>query len=134
MTLLLTPFTYLAKLETGKLVLWCYLIWYLVTLVFYFDPSPAIWINSIGISVIIGIALLLSVGGKGAKRLDRWQLFRLFLMPFCVSSFSSLIKGHGFIFIIPPRLVEQITAVGACAIFVLFVVVVKRVKPTNAAD
>ena len=66
MTLLLTPFTYLAKLETGKLVLWCYLIWYLVTLVFYFDPSPAIWINSIGISVIIGIALLLSVGSAGA--------------------------------------------------------------------
>ena len=134
MTLLLTPFRYLAKLETGKLVLWCYLIWYLVTLFFYFDPSPAIWINSIGINVIIGIALLLSVGGNGAKRPDRWQLFRLFLMPFCVSSFSSLIKGHGFILIIPPRPVEQMTAVGACAIFVLFVVVVKRVKPTNAAD
>ena len=134
MTLLLTPFTYLAKLETGKLVLWCYLIWYLVTLVFYFDPSPAIWINSIGISVIIGIALLLSVGGKGAKRPDRWQLFRLFLTTFCVSSFSSSIKGHGFIFIIPPRPAEQMTALVACAIFVLFVAVLKRVQSNAAPD
>ena len=134
MTLLRAPLKYLAKLETGKLVLWCYLIWYLVTLFFYFDPSPAVWINSIGISVIIGIALFLSVGGKGAKRPDRWQLFRLFLMPFCVSSFSSLIKGHGFLFIIPPRPIEQIAAVVACATFVLVVVVVKRVKPTIAPD
>ena len=134
MTLLLAPFRYLAKLETGKLVLWCYLIWYLVVLFFYFDPSPAIWINSIGISVIIGIALLLSVGGSGAKRPDRWQIFRLFLMPFCVSSFSSLIKGQGFIFIIPPKPVEQITAIVACATFVLFIVVLKRVKSNVATD
>ena len=53
MNLLLAPFGYLAKLETGKLILWCYLIWCLVTLCFYFDPSPAIWLNSIGISAII---------------------------------------------------------------------------------
>lgn len=134
MTLLLAPFTYLAKLETGKLVLWCYLIWYLVTLFFYFDPSPAIWINSIGISVIIGITLLLSVGGGGANRQDRWQLFRLFLMPFCVSSYSSLIKGHGFIFVIPPRLIEQIAAVAACTLFALIVVVLKRAKSNVAPD
>ena len=25
-----------------------------------------------------------------------WALFRLFLMPFCVSNFSSLVKGRGF--------------------------------------
>ena len=70
-----------------------------MTLGFYFDPSPAIWLNAAGISAIIGIALLLSVSlPPGAKR-DPWQTFRLFMMPFGVSSFSQLIKGQGFILI-----------------------------------
>ncbi|HXT13715.1 MAG TPA: hypothetical protein VN873_19350 [Candidatus Angelobacter sp.] len=31
---------YLANLTTGRMILWCYLIWYLVVLARYFDPSP----------------------------------------------------------------------------------------------
>jgi len=31
---------YFCKLTKGKMVLWCYLIWYLVTVFFYFDPAP----------------------------------------------------------------------------------------------
>ena len=115
---------YFANLPTGKLVLWCYLIWYLVMVAFYFDPTPAIWVNALGISAVIGVALLLSV--SGARRADRWQTFRLFLMPFCVSSFSSLIKGHGFILIVPPRVHEQVIAAGACAAFVLLALLLKR--------
>lgn len=34
--------------------------------------------------------------------LDRWQIFRLFLMPFCVSSFAALVKGRGFILVFSP--------------------------------
>lgn len=111
-------FRYFIALKKGKIALWCYLIWYLVTLFFYFDPSPAIWLNSLGISVVIGVALLLSVSNQTAQGVDRWQVFRLFLMPFCVSSFSSLIKDHGFILIVPPRAIEQITAVGLCLAFI----------------
>jgi hypothetical protein len=48
------------------------------------------------------------------------------LMPFCVSSFSSLIKGNGFIFIIPPKSIEQIASIGVCVIFVVFVYGIKR--------
>lgn len=117
---------YFAALSPGKTALWCYLIWYLVTVVIYFDPSPAIWLNALGISGVIGIALLLSVANRNARKTDRWQTLRLFLMPFGVSSFSSLIKGHGFILILPPRFSEQITAVGLCAAFVMFVHVLKR--------
>ena len=81
------PLKYFASLGTANIVLWCYLIWYLVTVVNYFDPSPAIWLNSLGISAVIGGALVLSVGGQSLRIADRWQTIRLFLMPFCVSSF-----------------------------------------------
>jgi hypothetical protein len=117
---------YLAGLTKGKMVLWCYLIWWCVTVGFHFDPSPQIWLNSAGISVVIGIALMLSVAQAPARRPDRWQTFRLFAMPFCVSSFSSLIKGKGFFLIVPPRGVEIACALLACAAFLLLVWAVKR--------
>lgn len=119
------PLNYFARLKVGKLILWCYLIWYLVTLYNYFDPSPSIWLNSLGISIVIGFALLLSVSGSSPKSPDRWQTFRLFLMPFCVSSFSSLIKGHGFILIAPPVLTELALSFGSCVTFVVFVSILK---------
>jgi len=116
---------YFARIKPGKIVLWCYLIWYLTTVYFYFDPTLRIWLNSVGISAIIGFALMLSVATPtGAKR-DFWQTFRLFAMPFCVSSFSSLIKGQGFIFIVPPRPVEQFAAVMSCVVFVAMVLAIK---------
>jgi hypothetical protein len=52
---------YFQNLPPGKIVLWCFLIWYTVTVIHHFDPSPAIWLNALGISAIIGIALYLSV-------------------------------------------------------------------------
>ncbi len=121
-------FSYISNLSKGKITLWCYLIWYLVTVYFYFDPSPRLWLNSVGISAVIGFALLLSVARSDDSPPDRWQLFRLFMMPFAVSSFSSLIKDNNFIFIIPPNPREQIVAVGACLLFVIFVYVVKTAK------
>ncbi len=116
---------YFASLSTGRIVLWCYLLWYLVTVFHHFDPSPRIWLNSLGISAVIGFALILSVGGKSASKPDGWQTFRLFLMPFCVSSFSSLIKNQGFTLIVPPTLKELLSSVGACAAFVIFVYAVQ---------
>lgn len=94
---LLTPAArYFANLSNGKLVLWCYLIWYANAVLHHFDPSPTIWLNSVGLSALIGVALILSVGAKPSVGVDKWQTFRLFAMPFGVSSFSSLIKGKGF--------------------------------------
>lgn len=117
---------YFATLPSGKTILWCYLIWYCITAFNYFDPAPAIWLNSVGISLVIGFALILSVGGGPVKSVDRWQTFRLFLMPFCVSSFSSLIKGQGFMLILPPRPAQQLVSVGACTAFVLLVAALKH--------
>ncbi len=118
-------FFYLKSLSKGKAVLWCYLLWYLVTVIFYFDPTPTIWLNSVGISAVIGVALLLSVSSKQTK-LERWQVIRLFLMPFCVSSFSSLIKGQGYILIFPPNLKILGVNLFACLFFLLLVYLSKK--------
>ena len=53
---------YLAKLSTGKVVLWCFLAWYLSTVVQHFDATPAIWLNALGISAIIGVVPGAEVG------------------------------------------------------------------------
>lgn len=121
-----TWITYFAALSARKQILWCYLIWYLVTVYYRFDPSPALWINSIGISMIIGAGLILSVAAPAGQKADRWQIFRLFLMPFCVSSFAALIKGHGYIFVFPVVPVELLASVSACAIFVLCVFLLRK--------
>jgi hypothetical protein len=119
---------YLTNIKKGKIILWCYLIWYIVIVSFYFDSDIQIWINSVGICIVIGVALILSVSGKTGSKTDKWQIFRLFAMPFCVSSFSSLIKGHEFIIVVPPNRYEQLVAVGACAVFVLMTFVIKSVR------
>lgn len=95
--------SYLANLNGARQALWGYLIWYGVVLVRYFDPSPRLWFTSLGLSGIIGLALVLSTAGTNATtKLDRWQVFRLFLMPFCVSSFAALVKDHGFLLVFSP--------------------------------
>lgn len=116
---------YLAALSFGKTVLWCYLIWYLATVARYFDPAPAIWLNALGISAVIGTALVLSVNAQGFRQLDPWPTFRLFLMPFCVSSFSSLIKGQGFYVILPPELGAAMVNLALCGSFIAAVALVK---------
>lgn len=123
---------YFATLRAGKIVLWCYLLWYIVTAAALFDPSPSIWLNSAGISLVIGVALLLSVSNAAEASTNTWQTFRLFLMPFCVSSFSSLIKGQGYILIFPNRLAVLIASVVTCIVFVTFVLCLKLLFRSNA--
>ena len=121
---------YLATLSTGRIILWCYAIWYVVNVVAHFDPSPRIWITSLGLSVIIGAALLISTrsSSTGTTKLDRWQIFRLFLMPWCVSSFAALVKDAGFILVFPPTLQENAIGFALIEAFVLGVNVLKRFR------
>ena len=108
---------YLAGLTAGRFILWCYFIWWTVVLVRYFDPSPRLWLTSGGLSVIIGFALLINTTASGANRvrLEPWPMFRLFVTPFCVSSFAALVKGHGFVLIFSPRWTDNVLALGLCA-------------------
>jgi hypothetical protein len=118
---------YLCNLTTGRMILWCYLIWYLVVLVRYFDSSPRIWLTSLGLAAIIGTALFISSTAHGNK-LQPWQIIRLFMMPFFVSSFSALVKGKQFALIFSPNPKEILLAVGLCALFVAVVWILKRTR------
>lgn len=119
---------YLRHLTTGRIVLWCYAIWYVVNVVQHFDPQPRLWLTSLGLSFIIGIALILSTrsGSQGATRLDGWQTFRLFLMPFCVSSFAALVKQAGYILIFPPSWRENLIGLSAIAAFLLLLGLLRK--------
>jgi len=119
---------YLASLSKGRLILWCYFIWYVVVLIRYFDPSPRLWFTSLGLSLIIGFALYVSTTAAGdqAVKLERWQVIRLFMMPFCVSSFAALVKGRGFFLIFSPNIEEILLAVGLCAVLCGAVALLKR--------
>ena len=125
---------YLANLSTGRLILWCYFIWYLVVLVRYFDPNLRLWLTSLGLSAIIGFALYISTvtAGTNKVRLEFWQTFRLFLMPFCVSSFAALVKGKGFVLIFSPNLGEIGLAIGLCAALCALVGILKRSRHSKA--
>jgi len=116
-------YLYFAHIKPGRLVLWCYLIWYFVTLYFHFDPSPTLWINSVGISVVIGTALMLSISANTSA--DYWQTFRLYWMPFAVSSFAALIKNQHYFVIFSSNIGEVLTALGCCGLFLAMVAIVK---------
>jgi len=122
---------YLRNLSVGRLILWCYFIWYLVVLVRYFDPSARLWLTSLGLSLIIGFALFISTARAGATdvKLGRWQVIRLFMMPFCVSSFSALVKGRGFVLVFSPKLEEILIALAFCGLLCGTVAILKRQAP-----
>jgi hypothetical protein len=117
---------YLKRLSVGRAVLWCYLIWYLVMATTYFDPSPRLWLTSVGLSLVVGCALILSVSSPQATRMNRWQIFRLFCVPFCVSSFAALVKDHGFLLVFSPVPAESGLAAALCAAFLLLAWIARR--------
>lgn len=121
---------YLSELTAPRLVLWCYLIWYVFVLVRYFDASALLWLSSLGISAIIGTGLYLSTahGGRARTRLEPWQIVRLYMMPFCVSSFAALIKGRGFILVFDPSWIANAAAVASCATFAGAAFLAKRLR------
>lgn len=112
---------YVATLSTGRTILWCYAIWYVVNVMAHFDPSPRLWLTSCGLSAIIGAALVISTRAStsGTTALDRWQVFRLFLMPFCVSSFAALVKDAGYVLVFPPTLAPNLVGLAAIVAFVV---------------
>ena len=115
-SILRAPLRYLAALRWPKLILWCYLCWYVAMVALHFDPAPRLWLSSLGISGLIGVALILSTSGSG-RAPDGWTTFRLFLMPFCVSSYAALIKDQGFVLLFSPSLKENLISLTLCAGF-----------------
>ncbi|HYB99585.1 MAG TPA: hypothetical protein VEC57_10690 [Candidatus Limnocylindrales bacterium] len=126
---------YLASLTTGRTILWCYVIWYVVNVAYHFDARPRLWLTSLGLSAIIGAALVISTrtSSTGTMKLDRWQILRLFLMPFCVSSFSALVKDASYVLIFPPSLALNVAGFALIAAFVALVTLLKTRRASRAA-
>ena len=120
-----TLLSYFKKLGYQKIILWCYLIWYLAIIAMYFESSLKLWASSIGISCIIGLALLLSTSQQGVKH-DIWIKIRLFLFPFCVSSYSATIKDQDFILLFPSNFKHLAIALLLCMLFLFVVWSVKK--------
>ena len=58
--------------------------------------------------------------------------FEKLITPFWVSSFSSLIKGKGFVLVIPPSTSELLVAIAVCAVFEALVVTRKWMNKNQA--
>ena len=123
---------YFASLKAPKLILWCYLAWYVAIVARYFDPMPTLWMSSIGIAAIIGFALTLATQQQG-QRADRWVRFRLYLFPFCVSSYSALIKGKGFILLFPCEMRGLVGGIMACGLVVTVHLLCKFLRRSASA-
>lgn len=119
---------YLKQLPNGILILWCYLIWYLVMASSYFVLDMRLWLNSMGLAIIVGTALILATGPFNMARIKNhfFQVMRLVLCPFFVSSFSALTKGKGFFLLFSPVLLENLYAVIACCLFMMMTYLAKR--------
>jgi hypothetical protein len=122
--------SYLSHLSIGRFILWCYFIWWLVVLVRYFDPRPSLWLTSLGLSMIIGVALTINATSSGSVKvkLESWPIFRFFVTPFCVSSFAALVKERGFVLIFSPRWEELAAAAGSFAALGCLVLLAKRYR------
>lgn len=127
--------SYLRMLTGGRIVLWCYAIWYVVNVALHFELRPRLWLTSVGLSAIVGTALWISTrsSSTGITRLDGWQIFRLYLMPFCVSSFAALVKDAGYVLIFPPSLRENLIGLGLIVAFVGLVIGLRELMDQRTA-
>ena len=92
-----------------------------------FDPTPRLWLTSLGLAGIIGFALWVNARSESSagNSPEFWPAARLFLVPFCVSSFTALVKNKGFVLVLSPRLNENLLAAAVCGLFFLSVSVLK---------
>lgn len=121
---------YLAGLSLGRCLLWCYFWWYLLVVVQYFDASLKLWLTALGLAGIIGVALVISTAnGRPVASLGRGPLIRLFIMPFCVSSFAALIKDQGFLLVFYPSILQNLQALALCLLWLGLVLYCRLRQP-----
>jgi len=110
---------YLAGLDTRRLVLWCAFLWYVVIAARHGDLPAQRWMSAAAIALIVGSILTVNaIPATGRMRsLERWTVFRFFVIPFCVSSLSAIAARNDFALIFPQELWDNVVAVGAGAGF-----------------
>ena len=81
---------YLSNLSQGMKVLWCYLLWYVYFACKYFERDVELWLRSLGIAILVGLALNLNAFSsfKGMiSKSNKWQAFRFLLSLFAFPAF-----------------------------------------------
>ncbi|MDT8437436.1 MAG: hypothetical protein RQ729_00330 [Wenzhouxiangellaceae bacterium] len=118
-------------LPLGMQALWLFLVWYLAMVAQNFHPEPRLWLNALGMAAIVGTALMLSTAGAAPSARSSaatfWRVLRLYAIPFCVSSFSALVRDRGFVAIFAPDWRENLIALLACAAFAFWLWLCRRI-------
>jgi hypothetical protein len=114
---------YFAGLDVSRMILWSYVIWWLAMVSYYFRSEVRLWITSLGIGLVVGLALMLCTGPVSRLRFrDRfWESMRLFICPFMVSSFSAVVAGNNFALIFSSQWMENVITLCAIALFLMLV-------------
>jgi hypothetical protein len=124
------PFSlkYLAKLSTGKIVLWCYLIWYLVTARCAFRGVARTVAQFIGNERNSWPRLTVEHSNSAPYTVK--PLADVSPISYAILRFE-LFRSHkrqGYILVLPSRPLELLSSFLLCAIFVLFVLLLKRTQ------
>lgn len=111
--------SYLARLETRRLLLWSAFIWYAVTMARHATADPRVWLGAAGIAAVVGVMLTANAipAGGSWREPGFWPTLRFFLIPFCVASFSSVMREVGLVVIFPRHLPDNLWAGGAVGAF-----------------
>lgn len=114
---------YLTRLDARRALLWSGFIWYAVLMGRHASLVPGAWVNAAGIALVVGLMLTANAIPAGGtwRQLDRWSLRRFFLIPFCVSSFSVVMRDTGLVVIFPRNLADNLIASAAVGVFLLAV-------------
>lgn len=99
--------------EIGSLVtlplclIFTYFIWYLWIISNFPLPTEVsikIWPNAICMSIFVGTVLNANAYIPPLKQhfyLRKWSVFRFYVIPLCVSSYSSIAQHHSFVLLFP---------------------------------
>lgn len=123
-----------ARLPTGMVLLWLFLIWYLVMVWLHFEPDARLWLNSLGMALFVGSALMLSTAAGRPGGFEFWRVLRLYLIPFCVSSFSALVRDSDFYTLFAPSVRENLIAAAGCTVFVCWVGFCRGIEALRGPD
>ena len=105
-----------------KSILAFYLTWYLYVVFLHFDSHVMLWVNALIISGIVGIALNASVTTVTSLK----SRVRLFIIPFAVSSYTSITRENDFFLIFPKDVTEVSIGVGlSLAVFTGYFLFIK---------
>ncbi|MBI2511927.1 MAG: hypothetical protein HYV96_08110 [Opitutae bacterium] len=108
---------YLAGLDRARTLLWSAFGWYLIMILRHPPGSFDAWANAAGIAVVVGAILLANAdhAGVSPQKLGFWPIARFFLIPFCVSSFSTAMRASGLVLIFSRDMNDNLWGVGAVA-------------------